>query len=78
MSHVDNAWYLDCPRCFGSGNQKADKTREGRVGSIGGTVLHNLKKGVCTFCGGAGKVKVGGMGDTRAIPDNPDKEINGL
>lgn len=48
-----------CPRCHGSGKQKADNTRVGKVGRIGGTNLYNLKSGTCQFCGGVGRIYMG-------------------
>ena len=47
-----------CPRCLGIGKQKADKTRAGRIGRIGGTKLYNLKSGLCRFCGGTGTINM--------------------
>jgi hypothetical protein len=50
---------LTCPRCEGTGWQKRDNARAGRVGSIGGTKLYNLKSGPCRFCGGEGRILAG-------------------
>jgi RecJ-like exonuclease len=76
MSHNENATYLTCPRCRGAGIQKADDTREGKVGQYGGTILHNLEAGKCTFCDGAGKIKMGGLLPTDThLPDNPGARI---
>ena len=56
---MDDIGAIPCPRCEGTGKQKTDNTRKGRIGSIGGTKLYNLRAGKCTLCDGVGKVKVG-------------------
>ena len=56
MVDVPVPCYKNCPRCLGTGKQEA---RKARIGGISGTKMPELKPGKCTFCEGAGKIKIG-------------------